>query len=145
MKANKALKELKKKSVHKLKSKSLEQLNALKMVHSFSNEKRTDGGRGKLSSELNDVANEAALSALSELAAPLSPIFSWLNGNGQGSWTGHSNNISKRVLGKTSVNKSAPKISSIATLPLKSPPCKRCPALSNGICKCAAKKFKLSA
>lgn len=27
-------------------------------------------------------------------------------------------------------------------IPLKSPPCKRCPALDKGICKCAKKRLK---
>ncbi|MHA2938747.1 hypothetical protein ACXJY6_10710 [Vibrio sp. RC27] len=32
----------------------------------------------------------------------------------------------------------------IATIPIKNPPCKKCPALKLGLCKCAVKKFKIA-
>ncbi|NOH30960.1 hypothetical protein [Vibrio mediterranei] len=144
MKAKKALKKLKKKSVKAIRSRSLEQLQLLKFETKAHDIKKVESKPG-WSSEIKDVANDAAISALSELAAPLSPVLSWLNGGGQGNWssTGKLTAANARVSSKPSSNK--PNISSIASLPLKSPPCKRCPALSYGICKCAAKRFKLTA
>ncbi len=83
MKAKKALKKLKKKSVKAIKSRALEQLQLLK---SSDTSKRANSVDNKVgwSSELKNVANDAAISALSELAAPLSPVLSWFNDGGRG-------------------------------------------------------------
>lgn len=144
MSAKKALKKLKKKAVKKVKSTSLNQLQSLKNTKGSVSVSQASSSR--LSAELKDVANDVAVSALSELAAPLSPVLSWLNGGmHSGGWESTPRVVTSTGKVAEPANDSAPKINSIAMLPLKSPPCKRCPALSNGICKCAAKKFKLSA
>ncbi|GAL17466.1 hypothetical protein JCM19235_6015 [Vibrio maritimus] len=143
MSAKKALKKLKKKVNKSTKNKSLKQLQSLKAV--VGGKKEISRTSERLGDEILGVANEAAMSALSELAAPLTPVLSWLNGGQGTNWSPSQTSISSLPQNKRSANDGAPKINSIAYLPLKSPPCKRCPALSNGICKCAAKKFKLTA
>jgi len=148
MKAKKALKKLYKKASPKSPSASVLQLKKLKnsnvtsatTIRKFSIDQNTKN-------ELQDLAEQVAISAASELAKPLNPIISWLNDA--------PNNIHIPSQYKKAANSSslAPpqgpqtlsKVTSIGRIPLKSPPCKRCPALQNGLCKCAAKKFQLTA
>lgn len=150
MKAKKALKKLKKKAVKKVASSSKKQLSALKnnsLGLSVSSRSHTSSSQSELVNDLKGVANQAAMSAAYELAAPLNPLLSWFNDAGGVVDFTTSNKMATTPLPKQSANDAAPAFSvkSVGHLPLKSPPCKRCPALTNGICKCAAKKFRLSA
>lgn len=150
MNAKKALKKLKKKAVKKVASSSNKQLSALKnnaLGSVVTSQSRTSSSQSELVNELKGVANQAAMSAAYELAAPLNPLLSWFNDAGGVVDFTTSTKKASTPLPKQSANDAAPAFSvkSVGHLPLKSPPCKRCPALSNGICKCAAKKFRLSA
>ncbi len=150
MNAKKALKKLKKKTVKKMASSSHKQLSALKnnaLSSPVTSKSHTFSSQSELVNELKGVANQAVMSAAYELAAPLNPLLSWFNDAGGVVDFTTSAKKASTPLPKQSANDAAPAFSvkSVGHLPLKSPPCKRCPALSNGICKCAAKKFRLSA
>lgn len=90
-------------------------------------------------SELLQIVKCSGLEALSEIKAPLNPILSWFD---------EARTITLRS--KPSINIAPVELSvstqrrslSLASLPLKSPPCKKCPALNSGLCKCALKRFK---
>ncbi|MGL6258605.1 hypothetical protein [Vibrio sp. WXL210] len=144
MKAKKALKKLKKSSQKALKSQSIKQLDALKSETQV-RKGSTERSASQMSAELRQVANQAAKSALSELATPLNPLLSWFNEGGI-DWPTQTHGQSAPTQTASVVSRQTgnptPSVKSIVHLPLKSPPCKRCPALSNGVCKCAAKKFK---
>lgn len=150
MNAKKALKKLKKKTVKKVASSSHKQLSALKnnaLGNLGTSLSHTTSPQSELVDELKGVVNQAAMSAAYELAAPLNPLLSWFgDAGGMVDFTSTMKKASM-PMPKQSANDAAPAFSvkSVGHLPLKSPPCKRCPALSNGICKCAAKKFKLIA
>lgn len=148
MKAKKALTKLYKKANKKSPSASLQLLKQLKKNPDSSLNSTSHPSRGYSSSkEFQELAEQVAISAVSELAKPLSPVISWLND----APVGFDISTSQRSAANTSSlspvkpNQTLSNVSSIGRLPLKSPPCKRCPALQNGLCKCAAKKFQLSA
>ncbi|MFB1077167.1 hypothetical protein [Photobacterium damselae] len=149
MSAKKTLKKLKKKAVKKVLSSSQKKLLNLEKG-SESRKKGSVGDNFKRSALFDDlvqVTNQAALSAAYELAVPLKPILSWFDdASGIVDMTFSTREDDIRVAKQKTKYKDAQSLSvrSIGYLPLKSPPCKRCPALSNGICKCAAKKFKLN-
>ncbi|GAD90549.1 MULTISPECIES: hypothetical protein [Vibrio] len=165
MNAKKALKKLKKKSQKKIKKQGIEQLKKLKL--DASKVKASNEGQlyfsDALKQDINQGVNQVIADVAYELATPLLPVLSWFND--------HQHNIDiveaplREQLKKPSSLKDAtssakpisvesPRSSSklqsrpaksILHVALKSPPCKRCPALQNGICKCAAKRYKLSA
>lgn len=94
--------------------------------------------------EVKQVSQQAVISMVSELATPLQPVLSWFNDGG-----------ARQPLA-TALSQSSPPIASVtkvsgavnprlalAKVPLKCPPCKRCPALGGGLCQCAAKKFSV--
>lgn len=146
MKAKKALKKLYKKANKKAPSASAQLLKQLK--------KKDDSSLGSVahsspanssSKELQELAEQVAISAVSELAKPLSPVISWLNDAPFDISTSQRSAANTSSLSPAKPNQTLSNVSSIGRLPLKSPPCKRCPALQNGLCKCAAKKFQLSA
>ncbi|MEF1305113.1 hypothetical protein QTO17_24880, partial [Vibrio owensii] len=85
MNAKKALKKLKKKAVKKVASSSNKQLSALKnnaLGSVVTSQSRTSSSQSELVNELKGVANQAAMSAAYELAAPLNPLLSWFNNAG---------------------------------------------------------------
>lgn len=148
MKTKKALKKLYKKASTKSPSASVLQLKKLKNRNApsattdrkFSIDQNTKN-------ELQDLAEQVAISAVSELAKPLNPIISWLN---DAPSTRHTLSEPKRAANSSGLTppqsrQTLNNVTSIGRMPLKSPPCKRCPALQNGLCKCAAKKFQLTA
>lgn len=146
--AKKALKKLRKKA--KAMSPSRELLSSLENVNpnSDSGLKRTNQvNNSAIKQELKELAGQAAVSAASELIQPLNPIISWFNDAPKFDIPTHQSNGSdpshqfSNVIALSSNNSS----SAIGRLPLKSPPCKKCPALQSGLCKCAQKKFKLTA
>lgn len=148
MNSKKALKKLKKAVINGQLTGSKKQLRALEKqpgAHRPSTQHATSDNQPRLTEEVKTVANQALMQAANELIAPLNPLLSWFGGiNVSGGVTSPRSNVSAI---KQSANDASPifAIKSVGHLPLKSPPCKRCPALSNGICKCAAKKFSLSA
>ena len=125
---NSALKKLKKNSK---KQPSISSLVALKRLPK---EKSS-----VVQSELIEIVKHSGLDVLSEIKTPLNPIISWFD---------EAQVITLRS--KLPVTKSKDKAkgvmrnykTSLANLPLKSPACKKCPALNNGLCKCALKRFK---
>ena len=148
MSSKNALKKLKKKTV-KVTSKSLKQLNAL-----TSNTSKVIQLEPRLKQELNQLSEQVIGDMISEFIPPLNPIISWFNGDGQRrSYTPKDTSPSTNQLTAKVQNKAPqsfrPKMAnsqpiSIVQIPLKSPPCKRCPALASGNCKCAAKKFNIN-
>ncbi|WP_156925654.1 hypothetical protein [Shewanella fidelis] len=103
-----------------------------------------------LASELNQLSYKVIGNVVQELTPPLSPILSWFN---EGRSANQANTSSKSTGPATTLDNAAvvksikimPKKSvSILQIPLKSPPCKRCPAKMGGNCKCAAKKLNIS-
>ncbi|MGF1765344.1 hypothetical protein [Aliivibrio kagoshimensis] len=125
-----ALKRLKKKSKITVKTLAQKQLALLK--NNDIQGKGHSHNQPTLSTELKGVTYQALQSAVCELSAPLTPVLSWFNEGG----------VTESY---QSEQPKTNKIRSIAYLPLKSPPCKRCPALSNGVCKCALKQMAKSA
>lgn len=150
MNSKKALKKLKKAVINSQLTGSKKQLRALEKqpgAHRPSTQHATSGNQPRLTEEVKTVANQALMQAANELIAPLNPLLSWFGGiNVSGGVTSTSPRSNVSAI-KQSANDASSifAIKSVGHLPLKSPPCKRCPALSNGICKCAAKKFSLSA
>lgn len=87
-----------------------------------------------------DVSQQVVGAMLGEVARPLKPLLEWFD-YGQTSWTSAQGS---KLPTTRAVMRATPKVASspsILRLPLKSPPCKRCPARSGGICQCAAKRF----
>ncbi|KLV05100.1 hypothetical protein ABT56_12945 [Photobacterium aquae] len=106
----------------------------------------------ELKGEVKQISQDTLRSVASELATPLNPLFSWFNDGYSGSGLSLSSITASPHAHKSDSQPAAPTISRItqqslalAKLPLKSPACKRCPALSGGLCKCAVKKFGLKA
>ncbi|MEX0336443.1 hypothetical protein [Vibrio tubiashii] len=146
MKAKKTLKKLLKKSKKKATTASLEKLHYLKKEHIPADKSNNRNDTSLLASELKELAGQVALSAAQELAQPLNPVISWFNdGGGYIDLTTPANESVVPNIQKANIIPTQSQPRSVVSLPLKSPPCKRCPALQNGICKCAAKKFKMSA
>ncbi|MFD2176244.1 hypothetical protein [Veronia pacifica] len=137
MGAKKALRKLKKQK-EKLKTESARQLMELAKSTVSSDDHPSTQRQHALSADLKAVSKEALTSMASELAVPFNPLLSWFN---EGSIVVNLRN-SNDSEGKQTAIVTAPTVKSITHLPLKSPPCKRCPALQNGICKCAAKKLQ---
>lgn len=149
MDAKKALKKLKKQA--KKHTKNNEAITKLKKLKKKHNSKQTQHNHalGEFKKELSEAANQAMINAAYELATPLKPVLSWFNDDNQiidiKEITSNENNQPTSRKSNSAVTKPTTGVKSIIHLPLKSPPCKRCPALQSGICKCAAKRFKMSA
>lgn len=130
-----ALKKLKKKT-KKVTKPSVIQLQRLK--------KSDNASPVNIQSDLKKLSGQVTLDVVSELAAPLNPILSWFGSNHHAiSNSNFSVVTAKPVIRSVSNSQPEGKVSQIALarVPLKSPPCKKCPALSGSNCKCAMKKF----
>ena len=148
MSSKSALKKLKKKS-KKLTTKSLTQLNAL-----TANSSKVARIQPQLKKELGQLSEQVIGDVVSELIHPLSPLISWFNDGGSRARMTPTSRVNtpinqpanEEVAVVNSVANNPVQIQprSIAQVPLKSPPCKRCPALAGGNCKCAMKKFNIS-
>ncbi len=142
MSSIKALKKLAKK-VDKKQTKAKKQLS--KLVNpkpSYSSQ------QSQLAQELKNLSQQTLTSITAELATPFNPVLSWF-GKGLAlsphslsftSPAAHNGSVNMPPAGMAKIQKLSP-AASLARLPLKSPPCKRCPALAGGNCKCAMKKF----
>lgn len=145
MSSVKALKKLKKKT-EKAKSYSLLQLQALgdsqnnnRVLH---RNKDLDT-RNELKKELNNLSGQVAREVASELAAPLNPLLSWFGLSSDSFKQGSTpliHSVSSGPLSTNSPGNDSARLS-LAAVPLKSPPCKKCPALTGSLCKCAVKRF----
>ncbi|MCL1128700.1 hypothetical protein [Shewanella sairae] len=139
-----ALKKLMKKS-QKVSSRSLKQLNSL-----AANNDKKQHISPNLAAELNQLSYKVIGNVVQELTPPLSPILSWLNdgiavNQARGSIRPAIQPATDANLPAVTSIKMMPKKSvSILQIPLKSPPCKRCPAKMGGNCKCAAKKLNIN-
>ncbi len=130
------LKKLKNSKVEKYKNHSmaLEGLRMKPISHPQQGMKRA------LAEECGHLGQKVIRDVAGELAGPFNPIFSWFDTSSQqvfsitkvSSFSAHSSGFPNHT--DTSM-KPAP----LTMLPLKSPACKRCPALSGGQCKCAIK------
>ncbi len=123
---------------------TLKKLNKLSKKQSLSNplmrlnkssEKRSDVAK----SELAQIAKHSGLEVLSEMKAPLNPILSWFD---EAPAITLRSKPSASIGGPINTTQQNQTTTSLARLPLKSPPCKKCPALKSGLCKCALKRFK---
>ncbi|KMV31089.1 hypothetical protein [Photobacterium swingsii] len=136
MDAKKALKKLKKKAI---KHPTHSAIQLMKLGKSLSGGIKVSEG---VKQEVKDISHQALTDAVSELATPLNPLLSWFNEGGSiaisPSYAGGGRSAVKRL----TPMQASPKIA-LARMPLKSPPCKRCPAMNSGLCKCAVKKFDI--
>ncbi|OAN17842.1 hypothetical protein A3K86_02675 [Photobacterium jeanii] len=157
MNAKKALKNLKKQVVKKP-TKAARQLMNIGLAKA-----QQVGNDPQLAQEMKGVSQQVVHDVVSELAVPLTPVLSWFQEGSSFSSSfdsyassGESQGIGQIKSVRPVANQNLAGGSSgqgamgqqgaaLARLPLKSPPCKRCPAMSNGLCKCAMKKFNLSA
>ncbi len=126
-------------------SSTLKKLNKLTKKQSLSSPllslNKSSKKRGDaVKSELAQVAKHSGLEVLSEMKAPLNPILSWFDEVPAIALRSRPS-ASIAEANKSTGQNNCPTIS-LARLPLKSPPCKKCPALNDGLCKCALKRFK---
>ena len=137
MSAKKALKKLKKQS-HKLERKSLKQLHKLSRITT-----QVAANNSEWHHEIKDLSQDVIASMMSELKTPLEPIISWFK-DGSGNVEYDKEVIARGQILTLVKRQQRTATRSVLNIPLKSPACKKCPARANGICKCAAKKFKNS-
>lgn len=149
--ALKALKKLRKKAVkHESKIKAgdraLRQLSRPTIQPSTPHSALHSNTAQSADSVWSEISQRVVGSVLSEAAKPLKPLLDWFE---------HSGSIALNIQGKSSsperraaptlnsvrMSRSTAPVPAILRLPFKSPPCKRCPARSGGICQCAAKRF----
>lgn len=137
MSAKIALKKLKKQT------KKIEK-NSLKQLHKLVN--TTDQRvlrHSELHNEIKDLSQDVIVSMMSELKTPLEPVISWFK-EGLDSVEQSREIVAKRQISPRDKRQRRTVNHTIMNIPLKSPACKTCPALKNGSCKCAMKKFKNS-
>ncbi|MCP4322815.1 MAG: hypothetical protein GY787_13400 [Alteromonadales bacterium] len=108
--------------------------NTLSRLNKFSDQKSD-----VITSELMQIAKQSGLEALREIKTPLNPILSWFD---EAPAITLSSKIATNVWQDKTTTDNNHQTRSLARLPLKSPPCKKCPALNKGLCKCALKRFK---
>lgn len=136
MNAKKALKKLKKQA-EKMQSASLAQLKQL-----APDDHAVGSSKAAWRHEVKGVSEQTLACMVHELATPLNPLLSWFNEGGNVVLPQSGVAIKRQSVTPSTPSASSLGVKTIMHLPLKSPPCKRCPALSNGICKCAAKQLK---
>jgi len=133
-----ALKKLKNKS-RPLKNGASLQLMALKKMSASGNNSNVGL---LLRNELRKVSNQTLVSIVVELIAPFNPLLSWFNeGSSFRVSTNMNGHKSHTVIGRASLL--SLEKNRIAYTPLKSPPCKKCPAVNGDMCRCAMKKFAI--
>ena len=137
MSAKKALKKLKKQS-KKIEKKSLKQLHKLSKITTQVAANNSDWHH-----EIKDLSQDVIASMMSELKTPLEPVISWFK-EGSDNIECNKDVIARGEILTQAKHQQRTATRSVLDIPLKSPACKKCPALANGICKCAAKKFKHS-
>jgi len=134
--------------LHKKKTNSAS-IMALQKLHKQANVARQTTEH-IVSSELMDIAKQSGLEILSEVKKEVlneargtfNPILSWFDEAQVINVVSNTKQIHSAIQSKTQAPNKASSSQQLASLPLKSPPCKKCPALRNGLCKCALKRFK---
>jgi len=89
-----------------------------------------------------EILNEVKKEVLSETRKPFNPILSWFDEAQVINVVSNPQQTQSAMQSKVQTSNKASSPQQLASLPLKSPPCKKCPALRNGLCKCALKRFK---
>ncbi|AGH80514.1 hypothetical protein PCNPT3_02860 [Psychromonas sp. CNPT3] len=102
-----------------------------------------------LQSELLHIVKQGGSEFIAEIKIPLLPIISWFNDTNN---TLDSNTFQEKKQKTKNKNKDPKKtkkenekrlnIVTFSSKAFKNPPCKKCPALNKGLCKCALKYFK---
>ncbi|WP_394199819.1 hypothetical protein [Shewanella waksmanii] len=133
MNAKKALKKLKKSS----KKANKQSLKQLKQLHKRVTE--LESVNDELRNELSQLSQHALKTAVNELKTPFNPVLSWFD-DGQ-TQLKQPTQTGKKLAPVTQLKPAATK--DITHFPLKSPPCKKCPARQGGQCKCALKKLAM--
>lgn len=148
--ALKALKKLRKKaSKHGSKNKSgdraLQQLSrpaVLPLQHSRPTQSRAED------SVWRELSQDVVGSMLGEVSKPLRPLLDWFNYTGAVGLVidnlkpkSRNHSTLQPFSGNMRIETKTIQSPAILRLPLKSPPCKRCPAKMGGVCQCAAKRF----
>lgn len=90
--------------------------------------------------DLKKLSGEVLSSVLSEIAAPANPLLSWF---GTDSYSWGTSTLAVQPASANFRSTAPAPTTALAAIPLKSPACKKCPALNSGLCKCAMKKFSL--
>jgi hypothetical protein len=145
--SSKALKKLKKKT-KRISNQSRLQLQSLKRAEHEQASKAVLSHRRPLQHDLKQLSGQVLKDVAIELAAPLHPLLSWF-GEGRGisrlgivvASRSDFRGVSAPASQLTPENHSSSL--SLAAIPLKSPPCKKCPSLQGGLCRCAIKKFDI--
>jgi hypothetical protein len=134
--AKKALKKLKKQH-QKTQSNALKQLKMILVRHTES-----EPIDSVFKQDFKAVTEVTVIKVISELSVPFNPIFSWFNkGDTMLSIEHNTPSVINMPSSPMTLTKKSKVSKSVMLLPLKSPACKRCPALKNGFCKCAIKRF----
>lgn len=94
-----------------------------------------------------ELSQDVVGSMLGEVSKPLRPLLDWFNHTGSvglvldSLQAKRSNPTPQPFSNNMRISTKAISTPAILRLPLKSPPCKRCPAKMGGVCQCAAKRF----
>lgn len=138
MSSAKALERLKKKT-SKIYIQKNQQLASL--------QRKTISSKHPIKKELRKVSSDTLSSVTSELSAPLAPIISWFQDTNETTLFASNQSYQSPQKNKRGIHpaKLQPKANKIimASSPLKSPPCKKCPAKTGNMCRCAMKKYGL--
>lgn len=103
---------------------------------------------GSSDSILRELSQDVVGSMLGEVSKPLRPLLDWFNYTGTvGTIIDNLQTKPRRNLklqsfsGNMRIETKTIQTPAILRLPLKSPPCKGCPAKMGAVCQCAAKRF----
>lgn len=88
----------------------------------------------------SELSQQVMGSMLVEVSKPLKPLLDWFDHGGYNVPTPRQP-VRNGSTGNMRIQPNSIAPPAILRLPFKSPPCKRCPAKSGGICQCAAKRF----
>ncbi|AKJ43097.1 hypothetical protein [Pragia fontium] len=93
----------------------------------------------------SEISQQVVGSVLVEVTKPLKPLLDWFEHGGFVTEVMPTKSSGARGvtphINSARMNPNTAATPAILRLPFKSPPCKRCPARSGGICQCAAKRF----
>ncbi|MCD1125129.1 hypothetical protein LPW36_03645 [Jinshanibacter sp. LJY008] len=88
----------------------------------------------------SELSQEVMGNMLVEVSKPLKPLLDWFDHGGYNAPASRQP-VKTGNVGNMRIQSGSMAPPAILRLPFKSPPCKRCPAKSGGICQCAAKRF----
>ena len=137
----KALKKLKKKAF----TKQNHSMRQLKKLSDQNLTKITDNQhKNQWEIDLKNLSGQVAMDMASELLVPANPILSWFGTNSYALKLNNAPTIRSISYSAPSSTNQSSNRHVLATTPMKTPPCKKCPALNSGLCKCAVKKFNIT-